>query len=156
MISWRRRDQLFHFCAALLVACSSPSPEPEPEFDAGAPDACDVDGGVCAGLTRTKCRVDRLLLQASSCAVVEDCTAYRFPPNCLEYGRCPSVAVNFGQEASFSLAASRELNAFCGGTTCRPSTTCTETRTPTVACVSGRCVLTFAAVVDAGVRDGGP
>lgn len=153
MISWRRSDQLVHFCAALFVACSSPS-MPEPEFDAGGPDPCDVDGGVCAGLTRTRCRVDRLLAQASSCAAVEDCTAYRLPPNCLEYGRCPSVAVNFGQEASFSLAASRELNALCGATSCRPTTTCAETRAPALACVSGRCVLTFPAV-DAGVRDGG-
>ncbi|MER2566179.1 MAG: hypothetical protein ABTQ32_35985 [Myxococcaceae bacterium] len=153
MISWRGADQFVRFCAVVLISCSS-MPGPEPEFDAGPPDACEIDGGLCPGLARTRCRVDRLLAQASSCTGVDDCTSYRFPPNCLEYGRCPSVAVNFGQEASFSLAASRELNAFCGGTSCRPATTCTETRTPTVACVSGRCVLTFA-TVDAGVRDGG-
>lgn len=138
-----------------LVACAPVVPEPVE--DAGV-DACEVDGGVCPAAARVRCRVARLQAAASSCASSDDCTIFRFPPNCLDDGRCPGVPVNFAAESQFSLEATRELSAFCAAATCRPKLTCTETRTPQADCVAGRCVLLFADAgsADAGARDGGP
>lgn len=128
--------------------------------DAGVEvDACAVDGGTCPAALETTCRVGALLPAASTCTGDDDCTVFRFPPNCLEYGRCPGVAVNFAREAQFSLDATRLLNTFCANTTCRPVTSCSERRTPIAVCTAGRCAVRFpqdAGSGDGGVRDGGP
>ncbi|MDP1915987.1 MAG: hypothetical protein Q8L14_07070 [Myxococcales bacterium] len=138
-----------------LIACTPVVPEPIE--DAGV-DACEIDGGVCPSAARARCRVDRLQATAAACRSSDDCTLFRFPPNCLDDGRCPGVAVSFSGEARFSVDATRELSAFCAATTCRPKLPCTETRTPRAECVSARCVLVFpdAGAADAGARDGGP
>lgn len=139
---------------AALVGCSAPVNEPE---DAGVVvDPCAVDGGACPAARETICRVDRLLEAAAGCASNDDCTVFRFPPNCLDYGQCPGLAVSYAGESRFSLDASRLVNGFCNTSTCRPQTPCTERRTPTAVCTQGRCRLAFPdAGVDAGSRDGG-
>jgi hypothetical protein len=129
---------------------------PEPVEDAGV-DACEVDGGLCPSAARARCRVDRLRAGAASCRSSDDCTVFRFPPNCLDDGRCPGVAVSFAAESRFSVDATRELSDFCAATACRPKLPCSETRTPSAECVASLCVLVFrdAGVDDAGLRDGG-
>lgn len=131
---------------------------PVPDGDAGVlPDECELDAGTCSAELRTRCRVDRLLARAQLCEVDDDCFTFTFPPNCLSYGRCPTVAVSYRRQAQFSIDATRELNAFCNGQTCRLPVTCTERRSPESVCRSGRCTLVFPgdAGVDGGV-DGGP
>ncbi|MBL8924187.1 MAG: hypothetical protein JNJ54_35365 [Myxococcaceae bacterium] len=137
-----------------VVACSAPATEPE---DAGGGvDPCAVDGGVCPPARETTCRIERLLADATACASSDDCTLFIFPPNCLDYGRCPGVAVSYASEARFSIDASRLLTTFCNTTTCRPQPPCTERRAPAAACLDGRCRLSFPdAGIDAGTRDGG-
>lgn len=136
------------------VACSAPSMEPE---DAGVVmDPCAVDGGACPLASQTTCRIERLLDEAAACGGNDDCTLFLLPPNCLDYGRCPGVAVSYAGEARFSIDSSRLLTTFCNTTTCRPQTPCTQRRTPTAVCLAGRCRLSFPdAGADAGTGDGG-
>lgn len=141
----------------LLLGCAPVAPGAGGEADGGV-DACEVDGGVCPAAASVRCRVARLLSDAAACRGSDDCTTFRFPPNCLDEGRCPSVAVSFAGEAAFSIDASRELSAFCASSSsCRPKAPCAETRSPSAECVAGRCVLVFpdAGAPDAGARDGG-
>lgn len=122
-------------------------------------DECEVDGGACPGAVGTICRVDVLLAKAQLCEVDDDCTMFTFPPNCLQYGKCP-VAVSFRREAQFSIDATRELNAFCRAAACQLTVPCVpDRRTPRSDCLNGRCVLVFGsgdAGVDGGGGDAGP
>jgi len=138
----------------ILAGCSPPVTPPTGDA-AVVIDECETDAGVCPAEQRTRCRVDRLLATAQLCEVDDDCTMFTFPPNCLEYGKCPTVAVSFRRESQFSIDAVRELNAFCRATACQQPSSCTERRTPRSDCVNGRCTLIFPAA-DAGQGDAGP
>jgi hypothetical protein len=119
-------------------------------------DLCDaVDGGACPEAERLRCRLGRLHAAASGCAIDDDCATFRFPPNCLEYGRCPSLPVKRTAQSGFSIEASEELSTFCTAVTCRPAAgACAQVTAGPTRCVKARCVVVVSPAVDAGV-DGG-
>lgn len=127
------------------------------EPDSGQPmviDACARDAGRCSETERVACELERLSSAAATCGSSDDCTLFQFPPNCLDYGRCPGVPVSYSGEAAFSRDASKLISASCG-LPCPLPTTCKQR--VFADCVMGRCVFATidAGVIDAGVRDGG-